>query len=51
MFLAKLLGSVRRLIVPDYSEGEPGQTIALNNRGEALFNQVLPERANWCARQ
>ena len=45
MFLAKLLGSCRRLILPDYAEGEPGQTIALNSRGEALVSQGLPERA------
>lgn len=45
MFLAKLLGSVRRGIIPDLAEGEPGQVLALNSRGEALVSQVLPSRA------
>lgn len=45
MLFTKLLGLVRRGIIPDYSEGEPGNPLALNNRGEGLFNQVLPERA------
>lgn len=43
--LTKLLGWVRRSYVPDYAEGEPGQSLALNSRGEGLFSPVLPERS------
>lgn len=44
MFLSKILGPVRRLIVPDHSEGEPGQSPTVNNRGELLVAQALPQR-------
>lgn len=44
---AKMLGAVRRSplgAVPDYSDGEPGQMPAINNRGELLVAQGLPQR-------
>jgi len=45
MFLAKLLGQARRLWIPDYAEGEPGQVLALNSRGEGLVSQVMPPKS------
>ncbi len=45
MFLTKLLGRVRNLTVPSYGDGEPGQMIDINPRGEGLFSQGLPERS------
>ena len=45
MFLAKLVGMVRNLAVPNLSEGEPGQPLALNARGELLCAQSLPPKS------
>lgn len=43
--LAKILGFVRGLAVPDYAEGAAGDKIAMNNRGELIVAQGLPELA------
>jgi hypothetical protein len=35
---------VRRILVPDYSEGDQ-RAAGINNRGESLMSQALPERS------
>lgn len=45
MLMQKLLAWVRKLSVPAYSEGEPGQPIASNPRGELIVAQGMPELA------
>jgi hypothetical protein len=43
MFLQKMLGWVRGDSPAFYGEGEPGQPLAINNRGELIVVQGLPE--------
>jgi hypothetical protein len=45
MFLAKLTGSVRGQSVPNLAEGEPGQPIGINPRGDVCVAQGLPPKS------